>query len=151
MFFRSAFGAGLGFSFFLHTRAAEDLCQLCINALFGFDWFFYPCGLSKTSLDVPVQCPHDADAREHHWAAERCEQDQGFRSAVVFDLRKSRDVVAGVLKMTSAQPRAGDWLIKDARRFQPIHFRRSRCIALAGRIFSLPAASRNDRSASAPT
>jgi hypothetical protein len=83
MFFRSAFGAGLGFSFFLHTRAAEDLCQLCINALFGFDLFFYPCGLGRTSFDVPVQCPHDTDAREHHWAAECCDQDQGFHSADV--------------------------------------------------------------------
>jgi hypothetical protein len=30
------------------------------------------------ALDVPVQCPHDADPREHRRAAERRDQHQGF-------------------------------------------------------------------------
>ena len=51
--------------------------------------------------NVAVQRSHDADAREHRRPARRRHQDQGlhcglpFRS-LVFSLRKSRDVFAGV-------------------------------------------------------
>jgi hypothetical protein len=94
------------------------------------------------SVDVPVQCPHDADARKHRRTVERRDQDQGFHCSLpfrrcVFDLRKSCNVVAGVLKRDQrATAGQGDWLIKDARPSQSIHFRRSRRMALAGRILS---------------
>jgi hypothetical protein len=57
----------------------------------------------ERSFDVPVQCPHDTDARKHRRTVERRDQDQGFYCSLpfrrcVFDLRKSRNVVAGVLK-----------------------------------------------------
>ncbi len=52
---------------------------------------------------VAVQCPHDADAREHRWPARRRDQDQGFHRGlpflrVVLGLGKFRDVPAGVLE-----------------------------------------------------
>jgi hypothetical protein len=33
---------------------------------------------TKHPFNVPVQCPHDADARQHGMAAPRRDQDQGF-------------------------------------------------------------------------
>jgi hypothetical protein len=48
-------GAGLGFSFFLHTRAAEDLCQLCINALPGPHLVY---GFLKTAPNTVVRPIH---------------------------------------------------------------------------------------------
>jgi hypothetical protein len=92
------------------------------------------------ALNVAIQCPHDTDAREHCRTAVRRDQDQGFHCSLPFrrcviDLRKSRDVVASVLKGDQhATAGQGDWLIEDARPGQSIHFRRSRRVALAGRI-----------------
>ena len=57
----------------------------------------------KHPLDVTVQRPQDADAREHRWAAERRHQDQGFHRGLpfrrfVFCLWQLGDVGAGVLQ-----------------------------------------------------
>jgi hypothetical protein len=54
-------------------------------------------------LDVPVQGPHDADARKHRRPAERHHQDQGFHrclplSGRVLGFRELRDVIAGILQ-----------------------------------------------------
>jgi hypothetical protein len=54
-------------------------------------------------LDAAVQCPHDADPREHRRAAVRRHQDQGFHRRLpiqrfVFRLRQFGYVGAGVLQ-----------------------------------------------------
>ena len=69
-------------------------------------------------LDVPVQCPHNTDAREHRWAAERRHQDQGFHRGLpfrrfVFCLWQLGDVGAGVLQRDERSPvRQLDWVVK---------------------------------------
>jgi hypothetical protein len=112
---------------------------------------FFAIGIER-SFDVPVQCPHHADPREHHWAAERCDHDQGFHSAVVCSTFESLViVVAGVLK-GDQRSTAGRGLAHRRCEMIPtnalsqIQVHRS-----GGQDITLAAASRNDRSASAPT
>ncbi len=76
----------------------------------------------KHVFNVAVQRPHDADAREHRRSARRRDQDQGLHCCLpfpglVFDLRKLRDVVAGIFK--------GDKLATARRRYRLV--KRSRC------------------------
>ena len=52
---------------------------------------------------MTVQCPHDADPREHRRASERRDQDQAFHCGLPFldlvnGLRKLGDVGAGISK-----------------------------------------------------
>src|SRR6266446_9860779 len=69
---------------------------------------------------VAVQCSHDANAREHRRSARRRHQDQGFHRrlplrGLMFGLRKSRDVFAGILErdeLTTARQRY--WIIKPS-------------------------------------
>jgi hypothetical protein len=55
------------------------------------------------ALDVPIQCPHDANTCKHRWAARLSDQDQGFHRGLPFGglmlgFRKPRDEFAGILK-----------------------------------------------------
>jgi hypothetical protein len=67
----------------------------------------------KVAGDVPFQCPHDADPREHRRPAVRRDQHQDVHCCLPFrgfmlGWRQSRDVVAGVLKrdkVTAARKR----------------------------------------------
>jgi hypothetical protein len=57
----------------------------------------------KLADDVPVQCPHDANPREHRRPAQRRDQDQGLHRRLPFrgfvlDLWQLRDEGAGVLQ-----------------------------------------------------
>jgi hypothetical protein len=59
--------------------------------------------LKGGACSVPVQRSHDADAREHRWAAMLCHQDQGFDRGLplwelLFGLGKLLDIFGGVLK-----------------------------------------------------
>jgi hypothetical protein len=82
-------------------------------------------------LDVPVQCPHDADPREHRWAAERRHKDQGFHGRLPFRgfvlrFRKLRNVGAGILEsddLATARQQYGSL----NRRFQPLSTRAYPC------------------------
>jgi hypothetical protein len=54
------------------------------------------------ALDVAVQCPHDADSRQHRGTASHRDEYQGFHRVLPFrrgmiGLGKLGDVVAGVL------------------------------------------------------
>jgi hypothetical protein len=60
-----------------------------VSLQFAFSPMSILAGWVERSFDVPVQYPHDTDAREHHWASERCDQDQGFHSAVVCSIFES--------------------------------------------------------------
>ena len=58
---------------------------------------------------MTVQGPHDADARKHRRAAERCDQDQRFNRGVAFgrrvlSFRKLRDVIASILERDKLAP-----------------------------------------------
>jgi hypothetical protein len=69
-------------------------------------------------FDVAVQCPHDANPREHRRPAKRRDQDQGFHCrlplrSLVFNLGQFRDVFAGVLQRDERSPvRQLDWVVK---------------------------------------
>jgi hypothetical protein len=57
----------------------------------------------KRPFDVPAQCPHDADARQHRRAVAFRDQDQGLHcglpfGAGVLGLRELGDIIAGILE-----------------------------------------------------
>ena len=74
----------------------------------------------ELALNVAIQCPHDADPREHCRAARRRDQDQRFHRGLplggfVLGLRKLRDVVAGILERDElATAGQGDWIFEMA-------------------------------------
>ena len=78
---------------------------------------FLPIGI-KHPLNVTVQCPHDANPREHRWPAQLNNEQQAFHrglpfGGVVLRFRKLGDISAGVLqgdKLATARQR--DWIVK---------------------------------------
>ena len=77
----------------------------------------------KLANVAAVQRPYDADTRKHRRAARRRYKDQGLHCGLplrglVFSLRKSRDVFAGVRERDSWRPR-GNGIGSSKRRFQP--------------------------------
>ena len=66
---------------------------------------------AEHALDVPIDRPHDADAREHRRAAERRHQDQSFHGCLPFrslvnGVRKLGDVIAGRLAPSAHRGKA---------------------------------------------
>jgi len=108
----------------------------------------------KHPFSVAVQRSHDADPREHRWPAGRSDQDQDFHCSLPFrrcvlDRRKSRDVVAGVLK-GGQRATAGQGIGSSKMRDQAINaLSQIQAHRSGGPDITWSAASRNDRSASA--
>jgi hypothetical protein len=72
-----------------------------LRAVFLFSGLKSPFAREHT-LNVSVQCPHDPDAREHRWAAQFRDQDQGLDRClpcrmVLLGFGQLRDVRRGVL------------------------------------------------------
>jgi hypothetical protein len=69
-------------------------------------------------LDMAIQRPHDADAREHRRAAERRDEDQGFHcclpfGGLVLGFRELRDIGSRLLEGDElATARQGDRIVK---------------------------------------